>query len=639
MNKIKTIALTLLACLSLVSCEDVLNDNVNPDRAHQIEAKNGLPTIIFYAQQIVYDHSEYYAYFSQMLTTTGKSSIGAYSYKCEWEMLTMNRHPMWRRHAYDIGVNANNVIADAEAKNSLNYELIARTIKLMSTQLTTDAFGDIPRSQAYMSNSPQYDTQASVYAWMLQEADDLIAMYDDAKITQASSNLEIDKTQDRIYGGDLSKWEGLAKAIKARLLLRNLPNIDRSAATCQKIIDAADDAINQWRKGDLLYGSWFGNEPRYYWDGGTGTQNAVWSVAQPVINSWESRANLLSAAVPSKFWMVDLMGLASSNNELNSGSFNSEHPTGNNGRNGWANDPRCILLMIPRTGPATASISGEKIKMRYLENNIGMGTSYKIANYPNLYQGAYAGDVNCYNPLFTMEELYFIKAEAEYWLGNKTEACALAKEATEHNIDRHLQFFLSKYPNPNYDAKKDNKYPGVVNKSGEPGFEEKELWDAQVNAFINNVDYYSGSSKNPRVNKVSDRGNKHWFFNPSDYTLSDLMEQKYLSMYLQPEQWTDMRRYHYSNNRNHYGIGDNQEIIYPDLRRPYNLYAAYWIDGLTEEQKENTWIQRINYDPETEEKYNRAELERLGAYRNYKWLQKPMIWAQDYGVRHSLTEE
>ena len=93
------------------------------------------------------------------------------------------------------------------------------------------------------------------------------------------------------------------------------------------------------------------------------------------------------------------------------------------------------------------------------------------------------------------------------------------------------------------------------------------------------------------------------------------------------------------DTRRKYGIGDNNEIIYPTLRRPYNLYAAYWIDGLSEAEKENTWIQRLNYDPETEEKYNRQELERLGAYKNYKWLQEPMIWAHDYGVVSSLTQE
>ena len=117
------------------------------------------------------------------------------------------------------------------------------------------------------------------------------------------------------------------------------------------------------------------------------------------------------------------------------------------------------------------------------------------------------------------------------------------------------------------------------------------------------------------------------------------MQMKYVAMYMQPEQWTDMRRYHYSNNRNHYGIGANQEIVYPTLRRPYNLYAPYWIDGMSETEKENTWIQRINYDPETEEKYNRKELERLGAYKNYLWLREPMIWAEAPGVRTSLTQE
>ncbi len=621
-----------------VSCTDVLDDNVNPDRAHYIDAKAGLPVLIYYAQQVVYDHSEYYAYFSQMLTTAGKSSVGAYSYKCEWEMLTMNRHPMWRRHFYDIGKNGNTLIENSRMINSPNYELIARTIKLMSTQLTTDAFGDIPRSQAYQSNAPQYDTQASIYKWMLEEADELIKMYEDPAIAQSPDNQEITFAEDRVYGGDLERWKGLVYAIKARILLRNIPNVDRSAATCNKIIAAADAAINQWRKGELLHGDWFGNEPRYKWDGGTVTQNAVWSIAQPIINSWESRGNLLSSAIPSKFFVVDLLGLGSPDNEKDMGKYSAERPDGKACTNGYGNDPRLALLMIARDGPETASNPSTTNKLRCLENNIGMGSTYKVVNYPDLYMGAYAGDVTCYNPIFTMEELYFIKAEAEYWLGNKVKACELAKEAAEHNIQRHLDFFLEKYPNPNYNEKTDNKYPGK-SQGTKPGFVQADYWLAQVDAFLNNEDYYSGSGSTPKVYKVSVRGNKHWFFNPSEFTLSDLMEQKYIAMYLQPEQWTDMRRYHYSNNRNNYGIGDQNEIIYPTLRRPYNLYAAYWIDGLTETEKENTWIQRLNYDTETEEKYNRAELQRLGAYKNYKWLQEPMIWAHAYGEVTSLTEE
>ncbi len=510
----------------------------------------------------------------------------------------------------------------------------------MSTQLTTDAFGDMPRSQAYLSNAPTYDTQESIYKWMFEEADELIGLYENPEYAQNEHNLVIDKAQDRVYAGDLEKWKGLVYAIKARLLLRNIPNVDRSPAMCQKIIAAADAAINQWRKGDLLYGSWFGNEPRYNFQEGTGTENCVWSLSKPVINSWESRSNLLDNAIPSKYFMVDVLGISAPDNDRYSGTYNGGTASS---FQGYANDPRCVLLMIPRTGPQSLSnTTAQVIKMRYLENNIGMSTSYKIANYPNLYMGAYCGDRAAYNPIFTMEELYFIKAEATYWLGNKAEACALAKEATEHNIQRHLDFFLQKYPNPNYNENTDNKYPGQATVSGTPGYTQAQYWEGQMNSFLNNEDYFTFSSSGKptlRVPKATDRGNKHWFFNPSEYTLSDLMIQKYVAMVYQPEMWTDMRRYHYSNKRNNYGIGDANEIIYPNLRRPYNLYAAYWVDGLTEAQKENTWIQRLNYDPETEEKYNRSELQRLGAYKNYKWLQEPMIWAHAYGEVSSLTGE
>ena len=642
MNKLKYILSTVLIGLFATSCVDMLDDNINPDKAHAVTAQTGLPVIVFYAQQATYDHAEYYIYLSQCLTTTGKSAIGTYSYKSEWEFLTMNRHPQWRRHFYDIGSNVNNLIANSKNINSPNYELIARTVRLLSTQLATDMFGEMPLTNAYKSNSPTYDTQPQIYKWMFDEIDALIKMYEDPAYTQASGNQTIDIVQDRVYAGDLEKWKGLVYAVKARLLLRNLPNIDTSAKTCQSIIDAADDAINQWRKGDLVAdgrNAWFGNEPRYRFDSGTNEQNSVWGAAQPIINSWESRRNLLDGAVPSKFFVVDMLGLHDVGTK-NEGSYDILR----NGWEGYANDPRLQLLMIARKGPDGDVLS----KIRHVENNIGIGTSYKVDHYPSLYMGAYAGSNGdtdpvkaSYNPIFTMEELYFIKAEAEYWKGNKTAACALAKEATQYNIQRHLDFFLANHINEKYDAEKDNKYPGHGDGSGAVGFETAESWNAQVNAFLNNeeaIEEKNGKT-HVRVRRVSERGNERWYFEEASFNLEALMTQKYIAMYMQPEQWTDMRRYHYSNKRNNYGIGDAQEIVYPKLRRPYNLYSAYWIDGLTDEQQENTWVQRIPQDPDTEGKYNRSELERLDAYNNYKWLQKPMIWAQDRGVRTSLTAE
>ena len=615
---IKTLALTLLMGATLTSCEDKLYENVNPDVAHKNTPELGLPVLVFYASQTNYDHAEYGIYLSQCLTTMGKSQTGSYGYKSGWEFLTMNRHPQWRRHFYDIGVNVNDLLANAAQIGSPNYELIGRTIRLMSTQLTTDAFGDMPLSEAYLFNSPHYDTQASIYAWMFEEAETLLKMYDDPTITEAEGNRTIDATQDRVYQGDLKMWKGLVQAVKARLLLRNIPNIDRSAATCNKVIEAAQAAIDTWRSGDLRYGAWFGNEPRYNFGNGTGQalvgeSNAQWSSAQPKINSWESRDNLLEDAVPSKFFMENCLGVINPGKEMTQGFWDRE--------NGYGSDPRIMLLMAPRKGPISASNASERVMYRYLENNIGAGSSFKKTHFPNLYNGAYAGATDAYTPLFTMEELYFIQAEAYYWLGDKTRACELAKEATTNNIQRHLERYL---------INNAGKYPGSECKPGNTA--DQERFERMITAFLDNEGV-------KRCKPCTQIGNMHWFFNPAEYTLSDLMMQKYVSMYMQPEQWTDLRRYHYSNNRNNYGIGDSKEIVYPGLRRPYNLYQAYWIDGLTEDEKENAWVQRINYDPETEDKYNRAELERLGAFKNHLWLRKPMIWSEDYGVRQSLTVE
>lgn len=632
MNKIKIFSLSLLLGMSMASCEDVLEDNINHDKAHSTSLEQQLPIVVFYAQQTVYDHSEYNIYMSQCLTTTGKSQTGSYPYKQGWEFLNINRHPQWRRHYFDIGVNVNDIITNARATGSLNYEFIARAIRLMSAQLTVDTFGDMPLhpeagGNAYDSQTPRYESEATVYRWMFEEADYLINNF--ASFRDAEKNEVITPAQDRVYSGDLNKWLGLVYATKARLLLRNIPNIDVSQNMCQQIIDCAQLAIDTWKK-DATYG-WFGSEPRYKFDGGTGEQNSPWSSAQPKINSWESRDNLLTDAVPSKFFIEDCLGVSMPGDEVNQGTYQ----TGKNG-NGYGNDPRIALLLVPRTGPTSASNATEKVKVRYLENNIGTGASIKIAHYPNLYAGAYAANVDAYNPIFTMEELFFIQAEAYYWMGDKSKACALAKEATEQNINRHLERFVA-----------DNgAYPGdgnavgatdAIKTSDEVTFKNRVL--SFLNDSITNIITNNGKSRKQNTCAVSTIGNKHWFFNPNEYKLSDLMIQKYISMYMQPEQWTDMRRYHYSNKRNNYGIGPNAEIVYPTLRRPYNLYSAYWVDPYSESEQENMWIQRLNYDPQTEDVYNKNEVIRVGAYKDYRWLQKPMIWAQEEGARTSLTAE
>lgn len=556
MNKYKVIILSLLISFMGASCEDWLYDNVNEDAAHEVLPQQVLPVVLFYSAQLQFDHAEYGAYLTQTLTTGGRNQTSSFSYKSGWgDFLTMNRHPQWRRHFYDIGVNAKEIIDEAHEAQAWNLELIGRTLRLMSTQMTTDLFGDMPRSEAYESNSPHYDTQESIYEWMNQEIEELIGMYEDSTYTEAATNIPIDQSIDRVFAGDLNKWKHYTYALKARLLLRKLPNWENNAATCQAIITAVNRALEGWE--DVLY----------RFDGGNGAQNSPWGEAFGSTEQgglgWEGRGNMLNSAVPTKYFMENILGVFESHNNLK----------------GWAEDPRILAFMSARPGPSGTSDSGTE--MRYLDTNIGMDVSYKVDNYPTLFPEVDGKKVSVYTqntgyvPLFLEEELLLIKAEATYWSGDKPTARSLTMQAAEINFDR---------------------------------FNLSSIYGSSYTRYRNN---YLGNE--------TGTGNYVTTYFPADgFNIGHIMRQKYVCLYLQPEQWTDMRRYNYSCEEN--GIQYDNTYVYPGLKRPNNIYEAHWGDD------PKAWINRINYDPETEEKYNKAELERLGAYKNYQWLRKPMIW-------------
>ena len=556
MNKYKVIILSLLISFMGASCEDWLYDNVNEDAAHEVLPQQVLPVVLFYSAQLQFDHAEYGAYLTQTLTTGGRNQTSSFAYKSGWgDFLTMNRHPQWRRHFYDIGVNAKEIIDEAHEAQAWNLELISRTLRLMSTQMTTDLFGDMPRSEAYESNSPHYDTQESIYEWMNQEIEELIGMYEDPTYTEAATNIPIDQSIDRVFAGDLNKWKHYTYALKARLLLRKLPNWENNAATCQAIITAVNRALEGWE--DVLY----------RFDGGNGAQNSPWGEAFGSTEQgglgWEGRGNMLNSAVPTKYFMENILGVFESHNNLK----------------GWAEDPRILAFMSARPGPSGTSDSSTE--MRYLDTNIGMDVSYKVDSYPTLFPEVDGKKVSVYTqntgyvPLFLEEELLLIKAEATYWSGDKPTARSLTMQAAEINFDR---------------------------------FNLSSIYGSSYTRYRNN---YLGNE--------TGTGNYVTTYFPADgFNIGHIMRQKYVCLYLQPEQWTDMRRYNYSCEEN--GIQYDNTYVYPGLKRPNNIYEAHWGDD------PKAWINRINYDPETEEKYNKAELERLGAYKNYQWLRKPMIW-------------
>ena len=573
----------LLGAMFLTSCEDFLDVNKSKDSAITTSVDQVLPVATFYASQICYDHAEYGVYMCQALTTGGKSQTGSYPYSQGWEFLGVNRHPMWRRHFYDLGANINKMNEIAEEKGNRNAILIGRTVMLMSTMMTTDAFGAMPLSEVYKSNSPKYDSQAEIYEWMFKEADELLKLYQDPEWIKCPTNLLINQKMDRIYAGDMQKWETFCKALKARLWLRKLPNWENTPAVCQEIISIVDDALATWE------------EPQYHYPGGVTESNCPWGPYAPKINSWESRDNRLDESIPTTFFLHGILGGID-------GSYQVSR--------GYALDPRAAKIMEPRN---------QTEGMLHLESNIGMSIDKTIANYPDLLTQSTKTNPwtsnTGYISLMTTEELMFIKAEAQFWANNINGAYNTTVEATKENMKRY-------------------------------GIEEATLVDHALNQYNRFFEI-----------KLPGAG---------QFTIADLMQQKYVAMYLQPEQWTDMRRYNYSSSQN--GIsyaapGQTPVYVYDvknvhngtvalfakdaanfnktySLHRPFNLYEAYWCTpedyGKNATLSPNAWVNRLNADTETETKYNKKELEKNDYYTtnaagekilDYRVLKRRMIWA------------
>lgn len=113
---------------------------------------------------------------------------------------------------------------------------IGQVLWVLNFELLTDMHGDIPYSEALVKEQPKLDTQESIYTDLLSRIDEAIT-----DLTAAATAKENNcGAQDVLFGGDPAKWLGLAKAVKARLLL-NMSY--RDSGNLAKAKTAAEEAL------------------------------------------------------------------------------------------------------------------------------------------------------------------------------------------------------------------------------------------------------------------------------------------------------------------------------------------------------------------------------------------------------------
>lgn len=131
------------------------------------------------------------------------------------------------------------------ATRYVNVIAISNIMKVMIFQRITDAYGDVPYSQATQASqgtvAPQYDKQQDIYPALLAQLDAAIGTLS-ASGAKASGDL--------MYGGDVAQWKKLGYSLMVRVAMRMTkvnPALAKTytekAAAAGTLASTADNAI------------------------------------------------------------------------------------------------------------------------------------------------------------------------------------------------------------------------------------------------------------------------------------------------------------------------------------------------------------------------------------------------------------
>ncbi|MBK6994652.1 MAG: SusD/RagB family nutrient-binding outer membrane lipoprotein [Lewinellaceae bacterium] len=150
-------------------------------------------------------------------------------------------------NVYDNSRDIKIIIQQSEANGENNYKAVALIMKSWMFSLATDAYGDVPYSEAISAkegqNYPKYDDQESIYNGILSDlktAGELLGTSSEAV------------AGDVIFQGRLDKWKKLANSLRIRALMRisrkrdvgaDLRTIVENPATYPVFESVADNAV------------------------------------------------------------------------------------------------------------------------------------------------------------------------------------------------------------------------------------------------------------------------------------------------------------------------------------------------------------------------------------------------------------
>lgn len=217
-NTITPIRYTLALIFLLTACDSYLDTNIDPNRARTVTLEAQLAPCIEATSNNHYLTAFTTGQFTQYLASYFPGGTDSYE---ETRMATT-----WTGIYLTALSNLDVLVRQAEEQSSPHYAGIGKILQVLNLGLATDAWGDVPFSDAFQGETgltPAYDSQDQVYQTINTLLDEAITDL------QQPTSLFKPAADDLIFAGKVANWVNVAYTLKARYAM-HLTNRDRDAA-------------------------------------------------------------------------------------------------------------------------------------------------------------------------------------------------------------------------------------------------------------------------------------------------------------------------------------------------------------------------------------------------------------------------
>ncbi len=266
MKSIIKFAIVLAAFGLLVSCDDYLDVNVDPNNPTSVTPDLVLPVGQYYTG-LYLSTDRGLSHLGNMMMVNWSQSDGFSWYSDEFKYnVTSSFYSGVFNNTFANTLKQYQILNNLEDPRYDNYRAIAKIMKAYHFQQLVDVYGDVPYSEALgrsQEATPKYDDAQEIY-------EDLIVQLTEAiNIIKNASGADVPGDDDAIFNGNMTNWIKFANTLKIRILNRQSDMTGRDAYIQTELAAIASE-------GHGYITTDVGVNPGYI-PKNTGKQNPMWN--------------------------------------------------------------------------------------------------------------------------------------------------------------------------------------------------------------------------------------------------------------------------------------------------------------------------------------------------------------------------